>query len=150
MSEYNDVLLNVDRNQRRSLLKEEERNRAAGKWGAWEILTFPKGSIGSGWTYGFAIAHKNKVFSVLDRTLENGVRHLAVSSLSGIRPAWREMQRIKDELAGGDKTAVEVYPPATEIVDQVNMFHIWILSEPLPFSLFTRRERELDREPREA
>lgn len=144
MSEYNDVFLNVDRNQRRSLLKAEERNRANGTWGPWEILTFPKGTIGKEWSHGFDTAHRNKVFSVLDRTLENGVRHLAISSLSGIRPAWGEMQRIKDELAGCDKTAVEVYPPATEIVDQANMFHIWVLPEPLPFSLFTRRKAERD------
>lgn len=131
----NDVLMTVDRATRRSLLKSEERNRAAGKWGPWETLTFPKGTIGTGWTYGFATAHKNMVFSVLDRMLENGVRHLAVSSLSGIRPTWREMQRIKDELAGCDKTAVEVYPPATQIVDEADMFHIWVLTEPLTFSL---------------
>jgi hypothetical protein len=78
------------------------------------------------------------VFSVLDRTLENSVRHLAVSSLSGIRPAWHEMQRIKDELAGCDKTAVEVYPPAAEIIDQADMFHIWVLPGALPFSLHHR------------
>lgn len=131
----NPVLLNVDRAQRRHLLKSEERNRADGTWGAWEKLTFPKGTIGTGWTYGFETAHKNKVFSVLDRTLEGGVRHLAVSSLSGIRPSWREMQRIKDELAGCDRTAIEVYPPATEIVDEADMFHIWVLTAPLPFGL---------------
>jgi hypothetical protein len=77
-----------------------------------------------------------------DRTLENGVRHLAVSSLSGIRPTWREMQRIKDSIAGCNKTAVEVYPPATEIVDQADMFHIWVLPEPLPFSLFVSQESD--------
>jgi hypothetical protein len=131
----NDVLMTVDRATRRSLLRSEECNRAAGKWGPWEMLTFPKGTIGTGWTYGFATAHKNMVFSVLDRTLENGIRHLAVSSLSGIRPTWREMQRIKDELAGCDKTAVEVYPPATQIVDEADMFHIWVLTESLPFGL---------------
>ena len=138
----NPVLLHVDRAQRRMLLKAEERNRADGIWGEWETLTFPKGTIGTGWTYGFAIAHKHKVFSVLDRTLENGVRHLAVSSLSGIRPTWREMQRIKDELAGCDKTAVEVYPPATQIVDEADMFHIWVVTAPLPFGLLTQGQHE--------
>lgn len=131
----NPALLHVDRAQRRLLLKAEELNRSTGMWGDWEVLTFPKGTIGRGWTYDFATAHKNKVFSVLDRTLENGVRHLAVSSLSGIRPTWWEMQRIKDELAGEDRTAVEVYPPVAEIIDEADMFHIWVLSAPLPFGL---------------
>lgn len=134
----NPALMYADRNERRALLKAEQRNREDGTWGEWETLTFPKGSIGRGWTHDFATAHRNKVFAVLDRTLENGVRHLAVSSLSGIRPTWREMQRIKDGLAGCDKTAIEVYPPAMEIVDEADMFHIWVLTEPLSFNLHRR------------
>lgn len=131
----NPALLNVDRNTRRQLLAAEAKNRFGGLWGAWEEITFPRGSVGCGWAAEFTKAHKNKVFSVLDRTLENGVRHLAVASLSGVRPNWHEMQRIKDEIAGCDRTAVEVYPPATEIVDEADMFHIWVLTDRLPFSL---------------
>jgi hypothetical protein len=37
------------------------------------------------------------------------------------------MQRIKDTLAGPDRAAVEVYPPASEVVDQANMYHLWVL-----------------------
>jgi hypothetical protein len=141
----NPALIHVDRATRRNLLSAEAKNREAGTWGEWETLTFPRGSVGKTWAADFTTAHKNKVFSVLDRTLANGVRHLAVSSLSGIRPGWREMQRIKDDLAGCDKTAVEVYPPATEIVDQADMFHIWVLTAPLDFSLSERRILELAR-----
>ena len=134
----NTALQHVDRNTRRHLLKLEAQNREAGTWGDWERLTFPRGSAGHTWAAEFTVAHRNKVFSVLDRTLPSGVRHLAVASLSGIRPSWYEMQRIKDELAGCDKTAVEVYPPATEIVDGADMFHVWVLPGALPFSLSQR------------
>jgi len=48
------------------------------------------------------------------------------------------MQRIKDELAGHDRTGVEVYPPHDEIVDQADMYHLWVLPEPLPFTLVKR------------
>jgi hypothetical protein len=138
----NPALRHVDRATRRQLLAAEAKNRDAGTWGQWETLTFPRGSVGKGaWISDFTMAHKNKVFSVLDRTLSNGVRHFAVASLSGVRPTWWEMQRIKDELAGCDKTAVEVYPPATEIVDEADMFHIWVLTDRLPFSL-SKTERE--------
>ena len=75
------------------------------------------------------------MFSVLDRPAEAGVRHLAVSSLSGTRPTWREMQRIKNELAGQDATAIEVYPPQDQLVDEADMFHIWVLRGRLPFGL---------------
>lgn len=79
--------------------------------------------------------HRCKVFSVLDRMDFSGARHLAVASLSGIRPTWHEMQRIKNEIAGPDATAIEVYPPESEVVDEADMFHLWIVPDPLPFSL---------------
>lgn len=131
-----DILTTVSRNERRRLLAAEERARKSGVWGAWETLTFPRGSTGgSGWAAEFMTAHRNRVFSVLDRTLTDGVRHLAISSLSQIRPTWWEMQRIKNELAGENATAVEVYPPQYQVVDGADMFHLWVLVEALPFGL---------------
>jgi hypothetical protein len=132
-----DVLESCSRQERRFLLKREERARKTGEWGEWEKITFPRGTVGSGWSRDFDTAHRNLVFSVLDRTLPSGVRHLAVSSLSQERPTWWEMQRIKNELAGPTLTAVEVYPPQTQVVDGADMFHIWILPEPLAFGLST-------------
>lgn len=131
----NPALELLPRNERRVLLAKEKTARSSGDWGPWEKLTFPKGSVGSGWAAEFGTAHRNRVFSVLDRTLADGTRHLAVSSLSGERPSWHEMQRIKDDLAGHDATAVEVYPPKQQIVDEADMFHIWVLTQPLPFGL---------------
>jgi len=113
----------------------ERKYRRRGEWGAWETITFPPGSAGSGWAAFITTAHRNRAFCVLDRIAEMGVRHLAVSSLSGVRPSWREMQRIKDDLAGPDATAVEVYPPQAEVVDEADMFHIWVLRGKLPFGL---------------
>lgn len=133
----NPVLSNVDRGVRRLLLRQEEKNRVSGDWGEWETLTFPEGTVGRGWAREFTKAHKNKVFSVLDRMTNGDTRHLAVASLSQVRPSWYEMQRIKDELAGKDATAIEVYPPHAEIVDGADMFHIWVLPYRLPFGLGT-------------
>lgn len=141
----NPAISHLPRNERRHLLALEERARKSGDWGPWEILTFPPGTAGSGWAGEFTKAHRNKVFSVLDRDLDDGYRHLAVASLSGVRPTWWEMQRIKDEIAGKDATAVEVYPPHDQIVDQADMFHIWVMAYPLRFSLHgahTSGERE--------
>jgi hypothetical protein len=135
---YNSVLEQCDRNERRVLLRAEARTRETGQWGPWETIHFPHGSVGCGWAAEFTKAHKNKVFSVLDRETNGGVRHLAVASLSKIRPSWHEMQRIKDELAGRDATAVEVYPPHIEIVDGADMFHIWVLPYRLPFGLSSK------------
>ncbi len=131
----NPALAQVSRSERRAILSAEATARRRNEWGPWEMLRFPRGSVGHGWAAEFTTAHRNKVFSVLDRTLPCGTRHLAVASLSGQRPSWWEMQRIKDELAGKDATAIEVYPPHAEIVDDADMFHIWVLTQPLGFSL---------------
>lgn len=131
----NPAMDRLPRRDRVRLLYREARLRRMGEWGPWEIITFPAGSAGSGWAGCFTTAHRNMVFSVLDRVDYSGARHLAVASLSGIRPTWREMQRIKDEIAGVDATAVEVYPPHAEIVDDADMFHLWVLPGHLPFSL---------------
>lgn len=125
----------LPKRDKRRLLEREARLRRSGEWGVWEIIRFPPGSAGRDWAACFTTAHRNRVFSVLDRVDYSGARHLAVASLSGIRPTWREMQRIKDEIAGVDATAVEVYPPHAEIVDDADMFHLWVLPGHLPFSL---------------
>ena len=135
----NPSIAHLPRPQRRHLLRNEEVARRSGEWGPWERLTFPRRSAGSGFAADFTVAHRNAVFCVLDRTLPDGTRHLAVSSLSGVRPSWHEMQRIKNDLAGGDATGVEVYPPAVEVVDGADMFHLWILPAALPFSLHRER-----------
>lgn len=131
-----DILRTVSRNERRIILRAEERARKSGRWPTWETLPIRPGTIhGSGWTQQVTKAHRNQVFCVLERPLPNGVIHFAVTSLSQARPSWWEMQRIKNELAGETATAIEVYPPQGEVVDEADMFHIWVMPDGLPFSL---------------
>lgn len=139
-----DVLLTVPRNERRRLLDNERRRRKSGDWGEWERLSFARGSAGPGWASEFMDAFRNQVFSVLWRVLPDQTEHFAISSLTQERPTWREMQRIKDELAGHDKTGVEVYPPHAEIVDQADMYHLWVLPGSLSFTLARKPEPSHD------
>lgn len=132
------VLAGTSRIERRRILATEMKARKTGEWGEWELLTFPVGTVGRGWASEFTRAHRNRCFCVLDRTLADGTRHLAITSLSEERPTWRETQRIKDTIAGPGSTAVEVYPPASEVVDDANMYHLWVLTADLPFSLASR------------
>lgn len=142
-----DILYAMPRHERRALLQREQRARKTGEWGPWETLEFVAGIGGRGWTNHVRRAHRNTVFSVLERPVRGGVVHLAVSSLSETRPTWPEMQRIKDELAGTDATAVEVYPPQGEIIDEANMYHIWVLPGPLWFSLDPSADRRMAQMP---
>jgi hypothetical protein len=136
----NPVLIGISRFDRLKYLDLERRRRKSGDWGAWETLEFPDGVLSArGWLNQVRQVRKNKVFSVLIRPHEHGV-HLAVSSLSGIRPTWHEMQRIKNDVFGAEATAVEIYPPQSQLVDEADMFHIWSV-DPLPFTLFVGRTK---------
>lgn len=44
---------------------------------------------------------------------------------------WDELNRIKDELGFGDYYAMEIYPRHSDIVNDANMRHLWMLSQPL-------------------
>jgi hypothetical protein len=50
---------------------------------------------------------------------------------------WPHRQRIKDELIGPARQAVEIFPPADEVVDDANCYHLWVLpiGQTIPFSL---------------
>jgi len=126
----------ISRHERRIALTREAIARRSGSWGEWERFNLQPGETGGhGWAGEFTIACRNKVFCVLSRDAGRGVTHLMVSSLSGDRPTFHEMQRIKNEIAGEAQTAIEVYPPQSELVDAADAFHIWVLPGPLPFGL---------------
>lgn len=134
----NRLVDHLPRQQRRSLLAAEARARVSGDWGPWEVRDLPNGVPVCSrriWAAGVRRAYKNKVFSVLWRPLPNGV-HLSVSSLSGDRPSWHEMQRIKNELLGADATAVEIYPPLEQVVDDADAFHLWSVELPPSYTIF--------------
>ena len=138
----NPAVMTVSRKERRILLRAEERRRASGDWGAWKTATLPNGTGGRGWNRQVRQIHRNAVFAVLSRPPPDGHTHLAISSLSGLRPSWWEAQRIKNEIAGEGATAVEVYPPQAEVVDGADMYHLWVLPSGLPFSLYGDRSAE--------
>lgn len=59
-------------------------------------------------------------------------RHLKVQRVDGGDGiTWDELQRIKDERLGPEATAVEFYPPAHRVVDELNMRHLWEVPQDL-------------------
>lgn len=48
---------------------------------------------------------------------------------------WKEMQKIKNEIFGEETTAVEYYPKESELIDDHNIYWMWIFPEnilPIP------------------
>ena len=42
---------------------------------------------------------------------------------------WAEMQRIKNELFGAEKTGIEYYPPESRLEDIHNIYWLWIFPD---------------------
>jgi hypothetical protein len=44
---------------------------------------------------------------------------------------WRHFQAIKNEVAGFQREAIEIFPIESELVDAANEYHLWVLPEGL-------------------
>lgn len=80
-------------------------------------------------------------YCVMIRTIQTEwgiLEHAAIRNDTSDDIPWREKQRIKNEIFGEDRFAVEVYPSVEELVDQANMYHIWVFPKgfKLPFTIF--------------
>lgn len=40
---------------------------------------------------------------------------------------WHDLQRIKSELFGDTATAIQVFPPENELIDDFNIYWLWVL-----------------------
>ena len=54
--------------------------------------------------------------------------------------SWQDFQRIKNELFGPHVQAVEFYPSTQDLVDQADLYWLWILEDPKPDALTEYRE----------
>jgi hypothetical protein len=83
------------------------------------------------------VALKASVQISADATDWGDVTHLWIKRHDGKPVTWKEMQRVKNELAGFERLGVEMYPPQSAVVDVANMYHLWVLPEGfwLPFGL---------------
>jgi hypothetical protein len=69
----------------------------------------------------------------IDRDPEHGLRgftimHLSIKRLSrDVIHDWRDLQQIKNMLAGPEYEAIEMYPAESRKVDSANQYHLWVL-----------------------
>ncbi|MGF6358053.1 hypothetical protein ABIE27_006018 [Paenibacillus sp. 4624] len=111
--------------------------------GKWIGRPSPKSlRAGSGW-----FAELDRVYSsedgqyaVMTRPVETEwgqVIHACIRNVGGTDISWAEKQRIKNELLGTERTAIEVFPASADLVDETNMYHLWVLPAgmELPFTI---------------
>lgn len=128
----------------------ERRAIRTGDWGSWDCTQIPLGPPNSnGWCREIREAWKNDLYVALVRPVQTPwgvVHHLAIRTASNLEPPWRDKQRIKNEVFGPEFTAVEVMPPQPELIDQADMYHMWVLPRgfELPFTIFDRERAHAD------
>ena len=67
------------------------------------------------------------------------VLHIKVQKVSrrgGI--SWDTLQQIKNEIAGDEAVAIEIYPPESQVVDELNMRHLWVMPPDMPLPTLRR------------
>lgn len=72
----------------------------------------------------------NSRYTVLVRGIGNGMEHLSIKrNDKDWMHDWRELQRVKNEVVGPEREAVEIYPAESRLVDTSNQYHLWVLPE---------------------
>lgn len=76
------------------------------------------------------------VCSRLLRTDWGKVEHVTITK-SGGEISWADKQQIKDELFGKSRTAIEVFPSESRLVDVADVYHLWVFDKnfKLPFGI---------------
>lgn len=76
----------------------------------------------------------------------DGWLHLSIHDRTrSVKHDWREFQRVKNEIVGPEREAVELYPAESRLVDTSNEFHLYALpdGDRFPFG-WTQRFTEED------
>jgi len=111
-------------------------------FGAWEkrpiSTAHPSRPRGPRWREECFLNNRYSVQISDSETRWGSVVHLWIGRHDKTMPrSWMELQRIKNELVGEDRVAVEVFPEQDQFVNEANMAHLWVLPEGfcLPFTL---------------
>jgi hypothetical protein len=113
----------------------------AGIWGKWidrSHIIEEKNHAVREITRAFVLSTNKYTVQISYEPTEIGiVTHLWIRRHDGeTEIPWRDKQRIKREVIG-DRTAIEVFPRECDLVDQADMYHLYVLPEgvALPFGL---------------
>jgi len=75
-----------------------------------------------------AFAFGNRLYNGFGLEFEDGSMHLSYKRND--RAAiydWRHIQAIKNEVAGRDREAIQIFPPEWNLKDGANEYHLWVL-----------------------
>ncbi|QIG76156.1 hypothetical protein EVC24_135 [Rhizobium phage RHph_I4] len=77
------------------------------------------------------IIWQNNLYQVQVRE-QGPITHLSIKRTDKLRigpERYRDLMRIRDEIVGPEREAVEIYPARSREVDTANQYHLWVLPE---------------------
>lgn len=76
------------------------------------------------------LAFYNRLYNGFALVFEDTSMHLTFkrNDRAAVRD-WRHFQAIKNEVAGPEREAVEIFPPESELVDSANEYHLFVLPD---------------------
>jgi len=85
----------------------------------------------------YRLDRKYIVMTRLIKTDIGVVEHFCIRNKDNTDISWSEKQKIKNDIAGRKRTAIEVFPREDRLIDEAGMYHLWVLPEnyELPFGL---------------
>lgn len=126
--------------------KQQKFREVAPFWSPFKQMEIPKehnGIPGSSFADELWVNSRYHVFVRFIRSEEAGeLTHLSIKHNDKSCPRdWRELQRIKNELCGDEREALEIYPAESRLVDMSNQYHLWVLpaGKRIPFGFFDGR-----------
>jgi hypothetical protein len=74
------------------------------------------------------LAFYNRLYNGFALVFEDTSMHLSFkrNDRAAVRD-WRHFQAIKNEVAGAEREAIEIFPAESELVDGANEYHMWVL-----------------------
>lgn len=124
----------MNRKQRRAgqSIHEKEVKKAflANDWGIWEDITnlFKLKMGDRPESFRMKKYVKNNIYSVQLIDSKDGLLIGIRRHDQSIDVPWAHKQRIKNEIMGPEFQAIEVFPKVSELVDDANMYWIWIVN----------------------
>jgi hypothetical protein len=91
-----------------------------------------------------AIAFHNRLYNGFGLIFEDESMHLSFkrNDRAAVRD-WRHFQAIKNEVAGPEREAIEIFPPESQLVDGANEYHLWVLPPDMQTPVGFDQGREL-------
>lgn len=136
--------------------KKLKRDKGLPAWTPFERAQFPntRNVMGHLVTRDKEVVFVNSRFQVC--VVENVPNGLGIEGMTWLsiknntknhRHDWRELQRIKNELCGRERDAIEIYPAESRLHDTADQFHLWVFPENamLPIGFKGRYVSDADR-----